>query len=257
MADNKLKIDIRRGRITELLKRNGKVSVSELSKALGVTPVTIRTDLDALESDGLLERINGGAIFADKDACASAEKRIYRESESEKCEIARTIATMISDGDTLFINSGTTTELIAKELKKLSNLNIVTNSLAVANALCGADSFRVILLGGDLNVKYGFTYAQDAQDKLRHCHADWAILSVDGISARSGITTYHAEETPIDSMMINGAARVLIAADHSKIGRTGFMHICDANNAITLVTDKGAPINELNELKAMGVTVIF
>ena len=78
MADSKLKIDIRRGRITELLKRNGKVSVSELSKALGVTPVTIRTDLDALEADGLLERINGGAIFADKDARTSAEKRIFR-----------------------------------------------------------------------------------------------------------------------------------------------------------------------------------
>ena len=164
---------------------------------------------------------------------------------------------MINDGDTVFINSGTTTELIARELKGLSNLNIVTNSLAVANALFGADSFRVIMLGGELNTKYGFTYGADAQEKLSHYHADWAILSVDGISAKSGITTYHAEEAVIDSMMIGGANKVLIAADHTKIGRAGFMRVCEASPDIHLVTDRHTATEELSLLEAVGVSVIY
>lgn len=257
MADSKLKIDIRRNRITELLRRNGKVYVSELSRTLGVTPVTIRNDLDALEADGMLERINGGAIYADKEARSSAERRVKGERMQEKEGIARAIASMISDGDTVFINSGTTTELVAKELKSLSNLNIVTNSLSVANALFGADSFRVIMLGGEINTKYGFTYGADAQQKLGDCHADWAILSVDGISEKSGITTYHAEEAVIDTMMIKGSERVFIAADHTKIGRAGFMRICEASPKVCLVTDSRANAEELDLLRDMGVTVIL
>ena len=146
--------------------------------------------------------------------------------------------------------------MIAAELKKRNNLNIVTNSLAVATLLGNVSSFRVILLGGEVNTKYKFTYGGDAQDQLSRYQADWAIMAIDGVSMNRGITTYHAEEAIIDRMMMRGAKQVLIAADHTKIGRAGFMKVCDCNSNITLVTDHAERTAELSELYESGIKVI-
>ncbi len=257
MADSKLKVDIRRKSILDELRQNGKVYVTELSRTLNVTPVTIRNDLDALEENGQLIRMNGGAIWRGGNSARLGQTSIAGIAQAEeKIAIAKAIADMIEDGDTLFINSGTTSQLIAAALKDRSNLNIVTNSLAVAVAFEHISSFRVIMLGGELNTKYGFTYGSDAQEKLVHYHADWAILSVDGISFQNGITTYHAEEALIDQMMINGASQVLIAVDHTKIGHAGFMKVCDCTPRIQVVTDRYISSAAHKELLENGITVI-
>lgn len=257
MTDSNLKIDIRRNKILELVRHHKKVYVSELSRELGVTPVTIRNDLAALEGDGYVERINGGAILSDHDLRFQTGKHKTIEHHKEKGAIAAAIADMIHDGDTVFINSGTTTEIVAAALKKRKNLNIVTNSIAVASSLSDADTFRIILLGGELNAKYGFTYGTDTQSKFDHYHADWAILSIDGISTVGGITTYHAEEAAIDHMMITESERVLIAADHTKIGRTGFMRVCELSSRICLVTDAAADNHtELSAITRLGAKII-
>ena len=257
MAESKLKIDIRRNKILEELKRTGKVFVSELSKKLGVTPVTVRNDLQALENDGYLIRMNGGAVYSSR----TTEKPGIPESleisrAHEKEEVAEVISEMIKDGDTLFINSGTTTQLVASKLKKRNNLNIVTNSLAVATMLGNVSSFRVILLGGEVNTKYKFTYGGDAQDQLIRYQADWAIMAIDGISMKNGITTYHAEEAIIDRIMMRGAKRVIIAADRTKIGRAGFMKVCDCDENITLVTNREGSSQELMEFYENEISVV-
>lgn len=257
MTDSTLKIDIRRNKILEAVRQHKKVYVSDLARTLSVTPVTIRNDLAALESDGYIERINGGAILADYDLRFQTGKHITIENQKAKQAIAKVIADMIHDGDTVFINSGTTTEIVAAALKKRKNLNIVTNSIAVAAGLADADTFRIILLGGELNAKYGFTYGTDTQSRFDHYHADWAILSIDGISVAGGITTYHAEESTIDQIMIREAERVLIAADHTKVGRTGFMRVCELSERICLVTDTAEENGqELDALRKIGVRVI-
>lgn len=257
MAESKLKIDIRRNKILEELKSSGKVFVSELSAKLGVTPVTVRNDLQALESDGYLIRMNGGAVYSSRNTEKPGIPESLEISQSHQKEsIAKAICEMIKDGDTLFINSGTTTHLVAAELKKRNNLNIVTNSLSVATLLGNVSSFRVILLGGEVNTKYKFTYGGDAQDQLSRYQADWAIMAIDGISVKNGITTYHAEEAIIDRMMMRGAKQILIAADHTKIGRAGFMKVCDCSRNITLVTNRNTPSEELRELYENEISVI-
>lgn len=253
MADRKLKIDIRRGKILELLQQKGSVSVSQLSDLLGATAVTIRSDLTALERDGYLTRMQGGAVLrADRQ---NAGQRSIANS-AQKQYIAATVADMIRDGDTLLINSGTTTYCIAQALKARKNLHIVTNSIEVARALGDYPSFRVILLGGVINAQYGFTYGGDAQEQLERYQADWCILSVDGVSARGGITTYHAEEAILDKMMIHGAKNVIVAADQTKIGKAGFAWICGCNSAVHLVTEGGDP-EELARLENADVKVII
>lgn len=257
LAESKLKIDIRRDKILDELKSSGKVFVSELAVKLGVTPVTVRNDLMALEKDGYLIRMNGGAVYSSRTTQKPGIPESVEISQSHQKEsIATAISDMIKDGDTLFINSGTTTQMIAGELKNRNNLNIVTNSLEVATLLGNVSSFRVILLGGEVNTKYKFTYGGDAQDQLSRYQADWAIMAIDGISMKKGITTYHAEEAIIDRMMMKGAKQIIIAADHTKIGRAGFMKVCDCNKDITLVTNHYDRTAELSELYENDIRVI-
>lgn len=251
MADRKLKIDVRRGKILELLRQQGTISVASLSDLLGATAVTIRSDLTALERDGYLTRMQGGAVLR-ADRQMPSERSIAHSTQKQR--IAKTITEMIRDGDTLFINSGTTTYCIAQALKNRKNLHIVTNSVEVAQVLGDVPTFRVILLGGVINTQYGFTYGGDTQEQLERYQADWSILSVDGISAKSGVTTYHAEEAILDRMMMHGAKNILIAADQTKIGRAGFAKICECGETLHLVTDGGAP-EDMELLRSTGIQV--
>ena len=141
-------------------------------------------------------------------------------------------------------------------MKKKQNLKIVTNSIAVATALGDISNLRVTLLGGDINARYGFTYGSMAQEQLSTFQANWAILSVDGVSPTGGITTYHAEEAILDRLMIEGASQPLIVADSSKIGRVGFSRVRECS-ALTLITNK-CPLSEVtDQLGECGMKIYY
>ncbi len=249
-----LKIDQRRERILHWLRTEGRVSVTRLSQELDATPVTIRNDLTALERDGYLMRIQGGAVlpqnpvqnFAGGDAVSHLDA---------KNAIAQAVARQIQNGQTLFINSGTTTLCVARALQQKRDLNVVTNSLAVATCLGSIPSIRVVLLGGEINAQYGFTYGGDTQEQLGRYTADWVILSMEGIGPE-GITTRHAEEAIIDRTMIGGAKQVLIAADHSKLGHVGFARVSPWEEKFTLVTDEEGNTQTLKDLENCGMNII-
>lgn len=256
MAERKQKVDIRREEILKRLYTDGVVSVVQLSEALGVTEVTIRNDLAAMEQEGQLLRVHGGATMASgpQSAMLNKEEFIYLP---QKRAIAEEVAKLIQDGDTLFINTGTTAVCIAEALRARKNLKIVTNSIPVATVFGDGTSSRVTLLGGDINARFGFTYGNTAQEQLRQYRANWALLSVDGITPNGGVATYHAEEVVLDRMMIEGSARTLITADSTKIGRPGFSRICDCDSALTLITNSCEPSEALQQLRQSGVQMIF
>ena len=255
MAESKLKIDVRRSKILEQLRAEGKVSVSRLAVELGATPVTIRNDLTALERDGYLVRMQGGAVISHR-----LENHLTPETEDptflRKQALAEEVAKLISDGQTLFFNSGTTTHHIARALKGKKHLNIVTNSLAIAMELGNTPTFHVLLLGGEINASYGFTAGGDTQEQLSKYRADWAILSVDGVSAQGGITTCHPEEAILDRLMMANARKILIAATGNKIGTAGFSRICDSDESIQLVTDATGDKDAYLALQERGVRII-
>lgn len=255
MAESKLKIDMRRSKILEQLRAEGKVSVSRLAVELGATPVTIRNDLTALERDGYLVRMQGGAVISHR-----LENHMTPETEDptflRKQALAEEVAKLISDGQTLFFNSGTTTHHIARALKGKKHLNIVTNSLAIAMELGNTPTFHVLLLGGEINASYGFTAGGDTQEQLSKYRADWAILSVDGVSAQGGITTCHPEEAILDRLMMANARKILIAATGNKIGTAGFSRICDSDESIQLVTDATGDKDAYLALQERGVRII-
>lgn len=229
------KIDRRRAEILHLLSDEGKVYISDLCTRFGTSPVTIRNDLDTLAEEGKLIRMTGGAVPLPAEQ-VKQEKTIDRREQ--KKEIALRAAKEIRDGDTLFINSGTTTALFAEELRSKKDLKIVTNSIAIATELASVPSFHVILLGGMIDAQSRFTYGENAQEQIVRFGADVAVLSVDGVSADGEITTCHAEEAIVDRLMIQRATRVLILADAAKIGRTGFSLVCRRDAKIEILTNE-------------------
>lgn len=253
MASGKLKIDIRRQAILDQLNREGIVQVAQLSQWLGTTQATIRNDLDALTAEGRLDRIQGGAVRRAQPG--DNWSGIPAPVGQGRRAIAEAVLSYIHDGDTLFINSGMTTMAVAEVLSLRKNLNIVTNSLAVANYLAHQADMRLILLGGELNANYGFTYGGDALEQLGRYQPQWSILSVDGVHPEHGITTYHADEAMIDRTMIARAQKTIIVADHRKIGRVGFSHICGVDAGQTLVTDSGCEEVVLERIRATGAQV--
>ena len=255
MASGKLKIDARRQKILQILNRDGQVRVAELSKLLDATPVTIRNDLDALEKDGFLERIQGGAVQSVGNAYQIDFLQRRQQNGAVKKRLAAAVTEMIRDGDTILLNSGTTTYYVAVELKKRKNLNIVTNSISAAAELGDHPTFRVILLGGDINAQYSFTHGSDAQAQLRNYRADYCILSVDGISSETGVTTYHAEEAVMDRLMIERAACTIVAAESRKLGREGFSHVCEASEIDWLVTDAALEQTAAEELQKKNIRI--
>ena len=254
MATGKLKIDIRRGQILSLLSRSEHVSVQELSQTLGATPTTIRTDLDTLAAEGRLLRVQGGAV-AKKASGVPLTPMDHGACTEEKVRIARRALEYIHDGDSLFLNSGSTTLCVAQELAGRAKVNIVTNSLASAQVLASHPNIRVVLLGGEVNAEYGFTYGGDALQQLQRYQPDWAILSVDGVDGEQGITTYHAEEAMLNRMMVQNAHRTMITADHRKVGRAGFSRIVDLDSSFVVVTDDLCSPAALQSVSATGAQI--
>lgn len=253
MGSRKTKIDSRREEILTILQEHGKVSVAELSELLGVTVVTIRKDLDSMNEAGQLARVSGGAVLS---VAANPSDYMHVKNQAEKRRIADVLSEIIKDGDTIFINSGSTCVEAARALQKKKFLNVVTNAFDVAKILNDTPGFRVLLLGGELNSTFNFTYGSDAQEQLSHYKADWSILSIDGISTEGGITTCHAEEAIIDRMMIAASRQVIIAADHTKVGTAGFSKVCEVNDGkLSLITDERADRAETDALRQTGMKV--
>ena len=257
MPTEKLKIDLRRNRIIDILNREGQVRIADLSKQLDATAVTIRSDLDALERDGYLERVQGGAIQTGLNGFNREFYRKKQESATAKKQIAKAAAALIHDGDTVMINSGTTAYYIAIELKKHQNLRIVTNSLTVALELGSTPSFNVILLGGEINSRDSFTYGSDVLAQLKNYRANYAILSIDGVCSDGRVSTLHAEEALVDRMMIERSSETIIAADKRKLEREGFLYVCTLEGPSRLVTEKDADPAFIKKIKENNIKVIL
>ena len=248
MAAGRLKIDIRRKRILELLAQNGQVTVAELSGLLNATQTTIRTDLDTMAAENRLVRIPGGAIAIPAQPVQTPVQEAAPDAlAAQKRAIAAKVLSHIQDGDTLFLNSGSTTLRVAEALCARKRLCVVTNSIRAAEVLAGYPETHVVLLGGEINAIYGFTFGDDAVQQLGRYQPAWAILSVDGVNAVQGITTYHAEEAMVNRIMLQQAHRAIIAADRRKVGRAGFTGICRLDDRFTVITDSGAKPEELDE----------
>ena len=247
--------DERKQKISELLKEKDTVKVSELSHILNVSEVTVRSYLADMEKKGLLSRIHGGAVSSYKPYYSMNLNQRLETNQGEKVEIANRIASMIEPDDTIMLNSGTTTLITFRKIPKTYNLNIVTNSIAIALEASNNPNYNVVLVGGSVNTKYQFTYGSDAVKQIQSYHADKLILSVDGIDDRRGFTTYYNKEADVDMAMLAQSGTRIIAADYTKFHRCAFAKISDVSVADVIVTNSRADRLILEELSKLGIEI--
>lgn len=249
-------IDERRKAILELLLNDGKVKVTDLSKLFGISEVTIRGDLDELERQGQLQRIHGGAISPYRSYYNMNLRDRTEVNKEEKKRIAAETASLISDGDTIIIGSGTTPLYVMRELKSHKDLIIITNSLSVAQEASFNRNIHVlVLLGGSINFQYEFTTGDDAIRQLSKYKADKLILSSDGVSSQFGVTTYHHLEAELYRQMIARVDKTILVADYSKIGRANFSQIEEIHQIDLLISNHNASKDEIEAIREAGVEV--
>lgn len=245
----------RKEEILYLLKKNGTVKVTELSEMFNISEVTVRNYLSDMERKGLLSRIHGGAISSYKPYYSMNMNQRLETNQAEKVDIANKIAQMVEPNDTIMLNSGTTTLLAFRKFPQDYNLNIVTNSIAIALEASSNPNFNVVLVGGSLNTKYQFSFGADSVSQLKNYHADKFIFSVDGINVKSGFTTFYEKEAEVDKTMIQQSEKCIVVADHTKFNRSAFVKISNISAADCIVTNSSIDKDILTSYNELGIKI--
>lgn len=227
-------------RIRALLATLQRVTTDRIVTELGVSRETVRRDLIELEAQGELKRVHGGIVrvHAEPPLTERAQTRVRF-----KRAIARCAARGAQSGQMLFLDAGSTTSILAEEIAKLSGLTVVTNSFDVAMRLTGNGSERsnhVVVLGGSLGDGLAATFGETTISEIHRYRADVALLSPVGIDARYGATSFDPREAEIARAMAANARRVVILADHSKVGLASRVSYCAVDRIDRLVTNRKA-----------------
>lgn len=245
----------RRQDILAQLESEGTVRVEELGRLFDVSEMTIRRDLDAMEAEGLLERTHGGAIALQ----TVTGERLYREKDSENREIKERIgqnaAAMVGDGETVLINSGSTTRQVIHHLARRPGLRIITNNIAAASGLTENAQAEIFLLGGRFRGASGCIVGEWAAQLLEDLAPTRAIIGADGISLKEGISSPIPEEAALTRLMIRRTrGPVTVVADGDKIGRVCAFRIAPLTSIDALVTDTAQQWQD--EFSSAGIQVV-
>jgi DeoR/GlpR family transcriptional regulator of sugar metabolism len=246
----------RRSSILEWIEQQGTGSLAELSRALNVSEMTIRRDLEALERGGMIRRIRGGAISTRGRSYEPPYLTRAVQASQAKQHIGDVAARMVVDGDSLALDTGTTTFEVARRLVGRRNLTIVTPSLRIANLLAGQPDIRLILSGGIVRPGEASMVGELPRQAFRGLFVDKLFLGVGCIDAGAGLTEYNWDDTLVKQAMIRSAKRVIVVADASKFGKIAFAHVAPLEAMHVLVTDAAPPATLRERLNAVGVKVV-
>lgn len=245
----------RQKRILELLEENGAVWVSRLAEELEVTEETVRRDLEKLEGTQALVRTHGGAIpVSENNQELSLEKRKKLNIEA-KAMLAKEAVKHIVSGDTVFLDASTTTYYIAKEIKNLKNITVVTNSLRVVMELAGQKDIKVICVGGMAGANQSVVGSMAENNIRNNYFANKLFFSSRGIN-QSGILDSNEQECFIKINMMKNSNKVYYVCDKSKLGKIGFVKLADFSEIDTIITERNTLDNNIKEtLKENSVKV--
>jgi DeoR family transcriptional regulator of aga operon len=246
----------RRRVIRSLVESQSQGNVADLARRFGVSEVTIRSDLAALSNVGALVRVHGGALPPGdgEELPLTVKQTLYH---AEKVRIATAAAGLIQDGETLILDSGTTTAEIARQIRglKLRSLNVITNALNVAVILANAHHVNLIIPGGVLRRKSWSLAGPQAEQALSELQADRLYLGVDSLDPAIGLMTPHVLEAKLNALMIRIARKTIAVTDSSKLLRRNLSVIAPVEQVHMLITDSGAAPEAVAAIRARGVEV--
>lgn len=248
----------RRRRILESVQRDGRVTVEDLVQRFRVSSVTARADLNALSERGAIMRSHGGAVQMlepAKDYPLRYKETIHR---FEKARIGRRAAELVKAGQTVILDSGSTTAEIARALRgmKLRSLTVITHALNIAREMVEVPNLSLIMIGGILREVSNSFVGPHAERMLQDLHADHFFLAVDGLDPNNGLSTPDILEAQLNAMMIRVSDEVTVVADATKFGRRSLSVICDIGIVRRVITDDRVDLEAVKSLEGRGIEVI-
>ncbi|MFG6666432.1 DeoR/GlpR family transcriptional regulator [Halomonas sp. HNIBRBA4712] len=236
----------RQDAIVELVRQHGYVSIEQLTEHFAVTPQTVRRDLNTLSDEGRIRRVHGGAgVESSTVNTAYSTRKTLNLTEKER--IARCVARHIPDHSSLFINIGTSNEVIAQALLEHKGLEVITNNLNVAAILQRKEDFSVIVAGGQVRSRDGGIIGEATIDFINQFKVDVGIIGISGIDEDGSLLEFDYQEVRVAQAIIANSRRVYLAADHSKFHRNPVVRQGNLSQLDALFTDREPPeaINKL------------
>jgi len=243
----------RQNEILKILDWNDQTSVNELSARLKVSSVTIRQDLNFLESKGLLKRVHGGAVLRDADDLSNRLGTNYEK----KLRIARKLADYVSEGETVLIESGSVNALLARELVTKKRVTIITTNVYIARQFRKNEQANIIILGGLYQHESESLVGKITKICIDQINFDKAFIGIDGYTSTSGFTLRDMFRAEISSYIISKSRDVFIVSDSSKFGKAELTNICLSTDIQHIATDDELDIEYRDEFMKAGIDLIL
>lgn len=241
----------------QLLEDQGEVLVSEVSAALGVSPMTVRRDFQVLAKEGLVKRVHGGAIPV---ASRSYEPPFAARAQlnlGAKRAIGEAAVALISEGETLVLDVGTTALEVAEALRGRRNLVVLTASLRVLDLLTEEEGIRLMSTGGAVRRGERSLVGELAEQSFAELRFDTFIMGVGGLDLAQGVTEFNPDDARVKKCALKCARRCVVVADHTKLGKVAFSRIGALDDVDVLVTDQDADPEILDGLRSADVEVVI
>jgi DeoR/GlpR family transcriptional regulator of sugar metabolism len=244
----------RRQSLVQLLQNQSGLRVPELAKVLGVSKGTIRNDLDALEEEGVLTRVHGGAVLTYQSTHFGYSFGVrYHEQSGSKLMIARRVTTLVEDGASILLDASTTVYYLAQQLAQFHRLRVVTNGIDVARLLVRDSSNTVVLMGGVVAPNGSSVTGSLCEQIIRDLHVQKAFVSCSGFSLEHGLTDVYLAEAELKCKAIGSAREVFALVDSSKMGMEDLTSFASVNQITRVYTDSGLSAEWTAKLKSAGV----
>lgn len=240
--------------IVTLVKRQGYASIEQLTQHFSVTPQTIRRDLNQLADEGAIKRVHGGAGLESSTVNTAYHTRKTLNADAKQ-RIAECVAAQIPDRASLFINIGTSNEMVAEALRGHQGLEVITNNLNVAAILQHKEDFNVIIAGGQVRSRDGGIIGEATIDFINQFKVDYGIIGISGIDDDGSLLEFDYQEVRVAQAIIRNSRQVFLTADHSKFHRNAVVRQGNIAQIDALFTDRQPPESILRLLREHDVTL--
>jgi len=246
----------RRQAILELLADRGEISIADVCSRLGVSQMTIRRDLTALEREGALQRVHGGAVARQSRSYEPPFALRSLRHQEAKQRMALLAAGLVEEGETVVVDVGTTALEVARALRAVSNITVVTPNLRAALEVAANPDIRVIVTGGVVRPGELSLVGQMSERTFAELRCDTVFLGIGAIDAAAGVTEFNLDDAFVKRAACTHARRCVGLADASKLGKVAFAQVCPADAVDVLITDADADEPLLAPLRALGMEVL-
>lgn len=255
LAEMNMSYPERKKVILNLLRQKGKVSVQELIGVFNISKVTARRDLDALLEEELIERVHGGALVKEKSIFAAFRDKSL-QSSPQKEQIGQLASQYIEDGDTIFLDCGSTVFQVCSFLRKKKNLRVITNSIPIMLALMENKEIHLNLIGGELDHERSAIHGNTALEHIKKYKANKAFIGIDGISLQRGLSSQSEKEQSISFYMAHSADKVYLLCDSSKFEKDAYVKLGGWDMVDMVITDDQLDHHLLQQYRNAGISII-